>query len=191
MALKPEYLPLIKILEKQLFAISDQQRAYSWKTQQRKELFQDIEKVLYASDSNRHHFIATIVCLQTNQTEEIGTDELERLDIVDGQQRLTTLIILLKLIAIFLEKSGGELEKAEEDKLNELIVKDNPVEYASYVEFGHRQQPGRYVPALGKQLKQGWVKGRFMLTISEGEIQDIAPKVIEAKLKKWLKNGLS
>ncbi len=152
---------------------------------------QDIEKVLYASDSNRHHFIATIVCLQTNQTEEIGTDELERLDIVDGQQRLTTLIILLKLIAIFLEKSGGELEKAEEDKLNELIVKDNPVEYASYVEFGHRQQPGRYVPALGKQLKQGWVKGRFMLTISEGEIQDIAPKVIEAKLKKWLKNGLS
>ncbi len=129
--------------------------------------------------------------MQTNQTEEIGTDELERLDIVDGQQRLTTLIILLKLIAIFLEKSGGELEKAEEDKLNELIVKDNPVEYASYVEFGHRQQPGRYVPALGKQLKQGWVKGRFMLTISEGEIQDIAPKVIEAKLKKWLKNGLS
>ena len=86
MALKPEYLPLIKVLEKRLFAIPDYQRAYSWKTQQRKELFQDIEKVLYASDSNRHHFMATIVCLQTNQTEEIGTDELERVDIVDGQQ---------------------------------------------------------------------------------------------------------
>lgn len=125
MALKPEYLPLIKVLEKRLFAIPDYQRAYSWKTQQRKELFQDIEKVLYASDSNRHHFMATIVCLQTNQTEEIGTDELERVDIVDGQQRLTTLIILLKAIAIFLEKSGGELEKVEADKLNELIVKDN------------------------------------------------------------------
>ena len=125
MALKPEYLPLIKVLEKRLFAIPDYQRAYSWKTQQRKELFKDIEKVLYASDSNRHHFMATIVCLQTNQTEEIGTDELERVDIVDGQQRLTTLIILLKAIAIFLEKSGGELEKVEADKLNELIVKDN------------------------------------------------------------------
>lgn len=125
MALKPEYLPLIMVLEKRLFAIPDYQRAYSWKTQQRKELFQDIEKVLYASDSNRHHFMATIVCLQTNQTEEIGTDELERVDIVDGQQRLTTLIILLKAIAIFLEKSGGELEKVEADKLNELIVKDN------------------------------------------------------------------
>lgn len=125
MALKPEYLPLIKVLEKRLFAIPDYQRAYSWKTQQRNELFQDIEKILFASDTNRHHFMATIVCLQTNQTEEIGTDELERLDIVDGQQRLTTLIILLKAIAIFLEKSGGELEKNEADKLNELIVKDN------------------------------------------------------------------
>lgn len=26
----------------------------------------------------------------------------------------------------------------------------NPVEYASYVEYGHRQEPGRYVPALGE-----------------------------------------
>ncbi len=125
MALKPEYLPLIKVLEKKLFAIPDYQRAYSWKSQQRKELFDDIEKILFASDSNRHHFMATIVCLQTNQTEEIGTDELERLDIVDGQQRLTTLIILLKAIAIYLEACGGEIEKAEADKLNELIVKDN------------------------------------------------------------------
>ncbi len=124
MALKPEYLPLIKVLEKRLFAIPNYQRAYSWKSQQRKELFGDIEKTLYSSDNNRHHFMATIVCLQTNETEEIGTDELERLDIVDGQQRLTTLIILLKAIALFLEKCSGELEKTEAQKLNELIVKD-------------------------------------------------------------------
>lgn len=51
----------------------------------------------------------------------------------------------------------------------------NPVEYASYVEFGHRT-PNH----------NGWVQGRFMLTISEQEIQDIAPKVLEAKIKKFL-----
>lgn len=124
MALKPEYLTLAKVLEKRLFAIPDYQRAYSWKTQQRKELFGDINKVMSASDTNRHHFMATIVCLQTNQTEEIGTDELERLDIVDGQQRLTTLIVLLKTIAIYLEKCDGELERGEAAKLNELLVKD-------------------------------------------------------------------
>lgn len=48
----------------------------------------------------------------------------------------------------------------------------NPTEYASYVEFGHRT-PNH----------DGWVEGRFMLTISEQELQTDAPKVIERKLK--------
>ena len=51
----------------------------------------------------------------------------------------------------------------------------NPVEYASYVEFGHRTRGGK-----------GWVEGRFMLTISEQEIKRDAPKVLENKLKKKL-----
>ncbi len=63
----------------------------------------------------------------------------------------------------------------------------NPVLYAAYVEYGHRQEPGRYVPAIGKRLKRGWVPGQFMLTISEQEIRTIAPKVLEAKLKMFLK----
>lgn len=62
----------------------------------------------------------------------------------------------------------------------------NPVEYASYVEYGHRQTPGRYVPALGKRLKRGWAPGKLMLAKSEQEIQDIAPKVLESEIKKFL-----
>lgn len=62
----------------------------------------------------------------------------------------------------------------------------NPVEYASYVEFGHRQEPGIFVPAIGKKLKEGWVEGKFMLTISEQEIERDAPKILENKLKKKL-----
>lgn len=62
----------------------------------------------------------------------------------------------------------------------------NPVEYASYVEFGHRQEPGRYVPAIGKKLTSGWVKGKFMLTISEQEVQSGARSILENKLKKKL-----
>lgn len=70
---------------------------------------------------------------------------------------------------------------------NMLVIEIvNPVSYASYVEYGHRQTPGRFVPELGKQLKQGWVQGRFMLTMSEKEIQEIAPRVLENKIKKFL-----
>lgn len=51
----------------------------------------------------------------------------------------------------------------------------NPIEYASYVEFGHRTINHK-----------GWVEGKFMLTISEQEIQSIAPRILENKIKKLL-----
>lgn len=64
----------------------------------------------------------------------------------------------------------------------------NPVDYAMYVEFGHRQTPGRYVPALGKQLKASWVEGQFMLTISEDELRQATPKILEKRLNEFLKD---
>lgn len=70
------------------------------------------------------------------------------------------------------------------DKYTIEIV--NPVEYASYVEFGHRQKPGRFVPAIGKRLKAKWVEGKFMLTISSQEVQEAAPGVLERKLQRKL-----
>lgn len=70
---------------------------------------------------------------------------------------------------------------------NYEIEVSNSAEYASYVEFGHRQTPGRFVPAIGKRLKKSWVKGKFMLTISENELQKQAPAVIEKKITEWLK----
>lgn len=62
----------------------------------------------------------------------------------------------------------------------------NPVHYASYVEYGHRQEPGRYVAAIGKKLKKSWVNGKFMLTKSEKNLEQIAPKIIEEKIAKFL-----
>lgn len=59
----------------------------------------------------------------------------------------------------------------------------NPMQYASYVEYGHRQTPGRYIPAIGKRLKKSWVPGVFMMTISESEVQKEAPRILRKKLK--------
>lgn len=63
------------------------------------------------------------------------------------------------------------------------IVVKNPVEYASFVEYGHRQQPGRYVHAIGKRLKKSWVEGRFFLTKSENELEGEALKIVERKIQ--------
>lgn len=123
MALRPEYLTFISLIDKKLFSIPNYQRAYSWNGKQRQDLFSDIRK-LNSNNCDRHHFMATIVCLRKNQTEEIGTDILHRLDVVDGQQRLTTLIILLKAVSKKLSWGSTE-EKEEAQKINDLLVKDN------------------------------------------------------------------
>lgn len=74
---------------------------------------------------------------------------------------------------------------------NYVICVRNMAEYVSFVEYGHRQQIGRYVPALGKRLVKGWVKGRFMLTISENEIKGIAPRLLEKRVKEAIEEAFN
>lgn len=71
----------------------------------------------------------------------------------------------------------GYAETIEVRRVGNTYMVDivNPVEYASYVEYGHRTAD-----------HQGWVPGQFMMTISEQELQAIAPQVLEAKIKKYL-----
>ena len=65
----------------------------------------------------------------------------------------------------------------------------NMTQYATYVEYGHRQKAG-YVPALGVQLKDGWVPGRFMLRLSLEDLEKNTPKWVEKKLERFLKEVL-
>lgn len=60
-----------------------------------------------------------------------------------------------------------------------IVEIENPTKYAPYVEYGHRTSN-----------HTGWVPGHFMMTISEKEIKAIAPRVLEAKLKKWLSEAV-
>lgn len=61
-----------------------------------------------------------------------------------------------------------------------VVVLVNPVDYASYVEYGHRNSGGK-----------GWTEGKFMLTISESELNSAAPKILERKIKKMLEDAFS
>lgn len=71
------------------------------------------------------------------------------------------------------------------------VTVQNSTLYASYVEYGHRQTPGRYVPAIKKRLKKSWVEGKFMMTISANEIKNGADSAIETALKKHIEGTLS
>ena len=75
-------------------------------------------------------------------------------------------------------KTGGTLRnswnvtRVEKQGYQYSIEVFSDVEYAIYVEFGHRTSNHR-----------SWVPGKFMLTVSEKEIEDLAPKLIQRKLE--------
>lgn len=84
-------------------------------------------------------------------------------------------------------ESGGKVSaKAYAESLvihhfGDMIVINivNPVEYASYVESGHRTANHK-----------GWVMGKLMLAESKDKIQSMAPKVLESKIKKFLMESM-
>lgn len=60
----------------------------------------------------------------------------------------------------------------------------SPVLYAPYVEIGHHQTPGRYVPAIGKRLVASYVPGKpYMAPALENHVSEYK-EVFETELSK-------
>ena len=70
---------------------------------------------------------------------------------------------------------AGEIEKVGDSYRIEVF---NPVEYASYVEYGHRTRNHK-----------DWVQGKFMMTLSAREIEQSAPDILEKKILRYLKKA--
>lgn len=74
------------------FIIPAYQRKYSWTDNERKALWQDIEESI---EDNMNHFVGTL-SFKENKSVGLSTDTVY--EIIDGQQRITTLFILLKVL---------------------------------------------------------------------------------------------
>ncbi|MGH9866489.1 MAG: GmrSD restriction endonuclease domain-containing protein, partial [Candidatus Acidiferrales bacterium] len=73
MQIQPQFQTLGNLLAGRLFHIPEYQRAYSWQTKQREDLFRDIQNVHSAANDSTH-FMATIVGLRRSK-RKIAADE--------------------------------------------------------------------------------------------------------------------
>ncbi|HZY89612.1 MAG TPA: DUF262 domain-containing protein [Gemmataceae bacterium] len=88
------------------------QRLYSWKPQQWTTLWQDLVE-LCDDEKPRNHFIGSIVTMPSKSVPEGVTKFI----LIDGQQRLTTLLVLLAAIRDKARKQSGNLANQVEDLL--------------------------------------------------------------------------
>jgi uncharacterized protein with ParB-like and HNH nuclease domain len=176
----PKYQPFIEVLGMRLFRIPEYQRCYSWEEHQIKDLFEDITK-LYgkkAKDKYDHHFMATIVCLNTLNSEELGSKVLPVLHVVDGQQRLTTLIILLKAISKKLLLESDSKYQEEGLELNKLLIKDD--DRLILLQTNHDSSN-----VFRNYLKNGFIpKNGLIKTMAEKKMRD-AFRLCEKYVDEW------
>jgi uncharacterized protein with ParB-like and HNH nuclease domain/predicted transport protein len=101
---KAKEAPLIRLLQsRSQFVIPIYQRTYSWTTAQCYRLWQDIVAAGAHSDG-ASHFIGSIVYM--DDPGPITT--IDKLLVIDGQQRLTTLTLLLVAMRNQIEETGDE-----------------------------------------------------------------------------------
>ena len=89
--------PLAKIFSSEFeYLIPSYQRPYAWTIDQASELFDDLYD-FYNTEPEEGYFLGSIVLIKQ--------EAIPHAEVIDGQQRLTTLTILLAAIASFMEGS--------------------------------------------------------------------------------------
>lgn len=88
---------------KNQYIIPPYQRAYSWTENQCIELFEDLKKA-YEENREEGYFLGNIVIAKS-------IEERNRLEVIDGQQRLTSLTLLMKVLLHF-DETCDDLENA-------------------------------------------------------------------------------
>lgn len=95
-----QLLTLSEIFTNNFFQIPDYQRGYAWDEKQIDELLKDIDHLLLDTSAVRHYTGTLVLSLNKDQSNQYH--------IVDGQQRLTTLVIFFKCISLFADKVEKE-----------------------------------------------------------------------------------
>jgi uncharacterized protein with ParB-like and HNH nuclease domain len=95
-----------------VFIIPKYQRAYAWGEKQLDEFLDDIHN----QNKSSHYFFGTILFEEKNPI-----DGYEQIEIVDGQQRITTLVIFMKIL---LKNMKNKIEDRKYKILQKRFIKD-------------------------------------------------------------------
>jgi len=99
------------------FTVPDYQREYSWGDEQLGELWDDIMALTRSRDN---HYLGSIIIIQKSG------NEIKQQELVDGQQRLTTISLVLAVIRDYFEsKNDHDLDEVPELINDFLFTKSN------------------------------------------------------------------
>ncbi len=109
------------LIGSKLFDIPVYQRSYAWEEDNLKDLWED----LYYLDVDKEHFFGTVLLKDSNESIRVRRLRYSRFDVIDGQQRLTTSLILLKEIIAQIKCVGDDSDNSQVQELERDFLKTN------------------------------------------------------------------
>lgn len=110
---------LLKFLKKsEQFAVPIYQRTYSWTESECRQLWDDVIRT-GSNDDIRAHFLGSIVYIEKGLYSVTGYSPML---VIDGQQRLTTVSLIIEALARHLEGSGEPIDGFSTNKLRNYYL---------------------------------------------------------------------
>ncbi|GAA7657711.1 hypothetical protein HpMMM60_13100 [Helicobacter pylori] len=81
-----------EIFQAEGYSIPNYQRDYAWKDKNFRDLWEDLEEAIEYNKKGQGHFMGTMVVAKNEDNKKLY-------DIIDGQQRTTTIFMLLHVLA--------------------------------------------------------------------------------------------
>jgi len=112
-----DFVSVSTLLRDGIYEIPDYQRNYAWEAQQLRDLWEDVTGILPKSD----HYTGTVIVKKLESLTRLGK-AFGRFELIDGQQRLTSIVLLLASVCEELRKRAtDDAVKTASNVLTEYI----------------------------------------------------------------------
>lgn len=149
-----ELLTTNQIFDGRLFRVPDYQRGYSWEERQLEDLVKDID---YIANREYKHYTGTVVFA--------SKEDKGRFDIVDGQQRITSIVILLNEILKFNPTRFAAIKRTFISRDGDFVLELNAETDAFFKDLVLRNKDGVYPEnksaknlSIAKNFFREWVE---------------------------------
>lgn len=136
-----------KVFGRDKFSIPQYQRDYAWKRQNFVDLWEDLEEAIESKDS-QGHFLGTIVVAPNKENSQI-------FDIIDGQQRTTTIFMLLYALICKSENKENLKTKFLLDEDGKLKLEVAPQNQEFFEKLLKQAEEGHNTELKGEADTQG------------------------------------